>query len=119
MAHTDRAIHFLKTAELTRSIAYYLSPRAITSGLSGQWLRNRISDTYYALSDMQLNKENFEEFNKHEEKLLDTLKYIVEYYDENGFTDPSQDALTADDSKVLKIPARWLQNFSIDTDNMI
>jgi len=118
MAHTDRAMHFLKTAELTRSIAYYLSSQA-SSGLSGQWLCNRISDTYYSISSMQNNEGNIEGFRKSEGELLDTLRYIVEYYEENGITDPNLGAIMIEEQKEWKIPVRWLQNFSIEIDNIV
>jgi hypothetical protein len=87
--------------------------------ISERWLHNRISDTFYSISSMQKNEGNIEEFRKSEGELLDTLKYIVEYHEENGITDPNMGAMMVEAQKEWRIPVRWLQNFSVEKDNIV
>ena len=119
MIRTDRKMNFVKTAEFTRSISFYLSMMETSITISERWLQNRISDTFYSISSMQKNEENIEEFRKIEGELLDTLRYIVEYYEENGITDPNLGAIMVEAQKEWRIPVRWLQNFSVEIDNIV
>lgn len=120
MAKEDRASNFLNVADLTRSIAFYLNAMEMVSDSSQNWLRLRISDTYYALSGMRQNEVDSEEFSNSEIFLIDTLKYISSYYEENGCSDPSfsceMEVSSTGTHKVWRPPSRWLQGHSEELD---
>lgn len=117
MAKEDRAANFANIADLTRSIAFYLNTMEMAYDPSEKWLRRRISDTYYALSDMRRSEIGSEEFSRSEGFLIDTIKYIASYYEENGCTDLFQ-ASHIEASKVWRPPSRWLQVHSEELDEL-
>ena len=80
----NRSSNFVNVANLTRSVALYLGGDMAT--VNSSWLRRRVSDTHYALSEMQQNEEYTEKFKQAEISLLETVSFIAEFYEENGFT---------------------------------
>jgi hypothetical protein len=116
MARSDRSKNFSTTAEFTRSITIFLNTMEMHLDPAESWLRRRISDTYYAMSGMRLNEEDSEKFTKFEEWLVDTLKFIVEYYAENGclnqMMELSVERSIEDVHRVWHPPARWLEKHS-------
>jgi len=109
LTQNDREMNFLTVAEFTRSIAFYLS-LIQTSIDTDKWLQNRLFETYSDITEMRLHDQDSLIFALHQEKLIDTLKYIVEYHEENGWFDPSlQDVITGT-SKVWRLPTRWHSN---------
>jgi hypothetical protein len=121
MIKKDRVMNFLNVAELTRSVAFYLNTMEMAYAPSETWLRRRISDTYYYLSDMRLRENGSEEFNQAENRLIETLKFISEYFEENGYINPrtneSVEILSVSDATVFRPPARWLANHSEEYDD--
>ena len=110
LTQNDREMNFLTVAEFTRSIAFYLS-LIQTSIDTDKWLQDRLFETYSDITEMRLHDQDSWIFALHQEKLIDTLKYIVEYHEENGWIDPSlQDVITGT-SKVWNLPKRWQSNF--------
>ncbi len=122
MAKEDRASNFVNVADLARSIAFYLSSMELACDSSHNWLRRRISDTYYALSGMRRNEVGSEEFSRSEAFLIDTLKYISSYFEENGCADPSFSSgieiSSAGAHKIWRPPSRWLQGHSEELDEL-
>lgn len=122
MAKEDRASNFVNVADLARSIAFYLSFMELAWDSSHNWLRRRISDTYYALSGMRRNEVGSEEFSRSEDFLIDTLKYISSYFEENGYSDPSFSSAveisSAGAQKIWHPPSRWLQGHSQEFDEL-
>ena len=118
MMQKARADKFVNIAEFTRLVAVYLNAGIGFDG-SQNWLRRRISDTYYDLSKMQFHEESSEKFNQAEDNLIETLKYISEYYEENGGIDfSSYDSAQINISKVWRTPSRWLKENSEDFDSL-
>lgn len=116
MANEDRKSNFVNVADLARSIAFYLNTMEMGWDSSQNWLRRRISDTYYALHDMRHNELDSESFKRSEVFLIDTLKFIASYYEENGCTDPNfscgiEISLTGP-KKVWLPPSRWRERHS-------
>jgi hypothetical protein len=122
IARSDRSKNFSTTADFTRSITIFLDTMDMYSDPSESWLRRRISDTYYAMSGMRLYEEGSEKFTEFEEWLVDTLKFIVEYYAENGCMNQmmalSVDRSIDDAQKVRHPPARWLEKHSGEIDEL-
>jgi hypothetical protein len=122
MAKEDRGSNFANVADLARSIAFYLNSMEMADDRSENWLRRRISDTYYALNGMRRNEVGSEEFSRSEVFLIDTLKYISSYFEENGCIDPSfsseMQVSSADAQKVWRPPARWLEEYSEELDEL-
>jgi len=122
IARSDRSKNFSTTADFTRSITIFLDTMEMYSDPSESWLRRRISDTYYAMSGMRLYEEGSEKFTEFEEWLVDTLKFIVEYYAENEclnqMMELSVDRSIDDIQKVRHPPARWLENHSGEIDEL-
>lgn len=122
MAKEDRAANFVNVAELARSIAFYLNTMEMVWDSSQNWLRRRISDTYYALSGMRRSEVGSEEFSRSEAFLIDTLKYISSYFEENGCSDPSFscgiEISSAGTQKIWRPPSRWLQGHSEELDEL-
>ena len=118
----DRASNFVNVAELSRSIAFYLNTIEMVRDSSQHWLRRRISDTYYALYDMRHNELDSEVFKRSEIFLIETLKFITSYYEENGCSDPSlsleMQVSSAGAQKAWRPPARWLQEYSEELDEL-
>jgi hypothetical protein len=122
MTPKDRAMNFGNVAEFTRIVAFYLNTIHLSSLHMQTWLRLRISDTYYALSEMQYNAAGSEKFDQAESSLIDTLKYIAEFYEENGFINPganaSGESAELGGAKEWRKPTRWLMNYSSDLDSL-
>jgi len=122
MAKEDRASNFVNVADLARSIAFYLNAMEIAWDSSQHWLRRRISDTYYALYDLRHSELDSEVFKRSESFLIDTLKFIASYYEENGCSDPSfsseMEVSLTGDQKVWRPPSRWLQCHSEELDEL-
>jgi hypothetical protein len=122
MAKEDRGSNFANVADLARSIAFYLNSMEMADDPSENWLRRRISDTYYALSDMRRNEVGSKEFSHSEAFLIDTLKYISSYFEENGCSDPSFSSAieisSAGTQKIWRPPSRWLQGHSEELDEL-
>jgi uncharacterized protein (DUF427 family) len=116
IAKEDREANFVNVADLARSVAFYLNTIEIASDPAQNWLRRRISDTYYALNEMRHNDIDSEMFKRSEGFLIDTLKFIASYYEENGCTDPNfscgiEISLTGP-KKVWLPPSRWRERHS-------
>jgi hypothetical protein len=124
MAQKDRAMNFVNVADLARAVAFYLNSMDTISDSSQIWLSRRISDSHYALSDMRRNEVGSAEFSRSEVSLIDTLKYIASYYEENGCPDPRiSTALECSSSsssahKVWRPPSRWLDGHSEESDSI-
>ncbi len=122
MAKEDRASNFVNVADLARSIAFYLSSMELAWDSSHNWLRRRISDTYYALSDMRRYEVDSQKFISSEIFLIDTLKYISSYFEENGCIDLSfsleMHVSSASAQKIWRPPARWLEEHSEEWDEL-
>lgn len=122
MAKEDRASNFVNVADLARSIAFYLSSMELAWDSSHNWLRRRISDTYYALSDMRRYEVDSQKFISSEIFLIDTLKYISSYFEENGCIDLSfsleMHVSSASAQKTWRPPARWLEEHSEEWDEL-
>ncbi len=117
MAQKGQSVNFEEIAEFSRSVALYLNAFEGAFDYSQHWLRRRISDTYYILSSMRRSEGRPEEFDRLENDLIDVLKYIVEYYEENGFSD-SNIRSTLNPSKIWRPPSRWLINNSEEFDSL-
>ncbi len=122
LARSDRSNNFSKAADFTRSITIFLDTLDGYSDPAQSWLRRRISDTYYAVSGMRRYEEGSEKFNEFEDWLLETLKFIVEYYLENGYMNPMMELSTEssldDVPKVWRPPSRWLEKYSREIDEL-
>ncbi len=122
LARSDRSNNFSKAADFTRSITIFLCTMERYSDPAESWLRRRISDTYYAVSGMQMYEEGSEKFNEFEDWLVDTLKFIVEYNLENGCMNPmmelSSEVSLDDTPKVWRPPSRWLEKYSGELDEL-
>ncbi|PIT76637.1 hypothetical protein [Limnohabitans sp. JirII-31] len=122
MAKEDQASNFVNVAELARSFAFYLNTMEMVWDSSQNWLRRRISDTYYALSVMRRNEVGSEEFSRSEDFLIDTLKHISSYFEENGCSDPSLsceiEISSTGAQKIWRPPSSWLQLHSEDLDEL-
>lgn len=86
MTQKGHYINFQDIADFSRSVAVYLNVLEGAFDHSQQWLRRRISDTYYILSSMRHYEAKPEEFNRLENDLIDILQYLVEYLEENGIS---------------------------------
>jgi hypothetical protein len=113
MAKEDRASNFVNVADLARSIAFYLSSMELA------W---DSSHTYYALSDMRRYEVDSQKFISSEIFLIDTLKYISSYFEENGCIDLSFSleihVSSASAQKIWRPPARWLEEHSEEWDEL-
>ena len=122
MANEDRTSNFVNVADLARSIAFYLNTMEMAWDPSQHWLRRRISDTYYALHDMRHNELDSEAFKRSEVFLIDTLKFIASYYEENGCNDPNFscgiEISETGPKKVWRPPSRWLDQNSEEIDEL-
>jgi hypothetical protein len=122
LARSDRNNNFSKVADFTRSITIFLDIMEMYSDSAQSWLRRRISDTYYAVSGMRMYEEGTEKFNEFEDWLVETLKFIVEYYLENGCMNPMMELFTDgsldDTPKVWRPPSRWLEKYSGQIDEL-
>ncbi len=122
MAKEDRGSNFVNVADLARSIAFYLNAIEMANDSAQNWLHRRISDTYYALNGMRRNELGSEEFIHSEVFLIDTLKYISSYFEENGCPHPSSscemEVSVAGAQKVWRPPSRWLQGHSEELDEI-
>jgi hypothetical protein len=114
VAKNDGATQFANTAALARSITFYLSSIAGAHGRAEIWLRRRYFNSFHALQGMRRNEDQRDIFLRHEEDLIDTLKYIVEYYEENGFFDPNLTSAADELLKVRRPPRRWITNYPED-----
>ena len=111
---SDRPSNFINVANLTRLVSIFLNLAPVNSS----WLSRRTSDIHYALSEMQNNEECTEKFKQAEISMLETLAYIAEFYEENGFT--SFGNLTEASTGIVKVwrtPSRWLKEHSEELDS--
>jgi hypothetical protein len=115
-------MNFRSVAELTRSIAFYLNSFEMISDPSERWLNNRISDTSYYLSDMRLSTVGSEVFHLAEIRLIEILKFISEYYEENGCINlnmiDSNGIAPLNGATAFRPPARWLAKYSEKFDDL-
>lgn len=122
LARSDRSKNFSTTADFTRSISIFLDTMEMISNPAESWLHRRISDTYYAISGMRMYEEGSKKYLDFEDSLTDTLKFIVEYYAENGrmnhMMELSADMSIEDVQKVWHPPSRWLEKYSIEMDEL-
>lgn len=123
LTQKDQAANFINIAELARSVAFYLAGTSMILDSSTQkWLRRRVSDTYYALSDMRLNEVSSKEYCHAENLLIDTLEHISSYYEENGHPNPGslyESVVSLDEAKKVWLPpSRWREAYPEEFDEV-
>lgn len=117
MAKKRASVNFKNIADFSRSAAIYLNVFEGAFDYSQNWLRRRISDTYYILSRMQHLETGTEEFEELENDLINILKFIVEYFEENGCSG-SDEMSIYDSTKIWRPPSRWLIDNSEELDSL-
>lgn len=107
MTQKVQPINFKEISDFSRSVAIFLCVSEGAFDNSENWLNHRFSDILYILDNMRHCEKNDEKFTQSENKLIDLLNYILEYYEENGYSDRNMISISAD-SKVWKPPSRWI-----------